>query len=114
MLMRGREVGAVGPKLLSHVGLEILERNGLTVDDIDWFVPHQGNLNMINQVCRTLEIPREKLLTNIQERGNTSSVSIPSCLSENLGSGKIRSGDLVATIGIGRGFSWGAMLLRIP
>lgn len=114
MLMRGREVGAVGPKLLSHVGQEILERNGLTVDDIDWFVPHQGNLNMINQVCETLAIPREKLLTNIQERGNTSSVSIPSCLSENIRAGKIRSGDLVATIGIGRGFSWGAMLLRIP
>ncbi|MFF3559180.1 ketoacyl-ACP synthase III [Streptomyces sp. NPDC002574] len=114
MVMRGRQVGEVGPQLLSQVGREILERNGLTVADVDWFVPHQGNLNMINQVCATLDIPREKVLTNIQHRGNTSSVSIPSCLSENVRAGKIRSGDLIVTIGIGRGYSWGAMLLRHP
>ncbi|MER6130077.1 ketoacyl-ACP synthase III [Streptomyces sp. NPDC001795] len=112
MLMRGGQVGALGPELLTQVGREILERNGLTVDDIDWFIPHQGNLNMIKQVCGALGLPREKVLTNIQTRGNTSSVSIPSCLSENLRSGRVRPGDLLAAIGIGRGFSWGAMLFR--
>ncbi|MDR6176201.1 3-oxoacyl-[acyl-carrier-protein] synthase III C-terminal domain-containing protein [Nocardioides zeae] len=112
MLMKGKQVGDLGPRLLGAVGTELLERNGLTVDDVAWFVPHQGNLNMIRQVCAALDVPLDRVLTNIESRGNTSSVSIPSCLSENLAAGRIRTGDLVVAIGIGRGFSWGGMLLR--
>ncbi|MFD7508704.1 ketoacyl-ACP synthase III [Streptomyces sp. NPDC059853] len=112
MLMKGREVGSVGPKLLVGAGREILERNSLKVSDVDWFIPHQGNLNMIKQVCGELELPWERVLTNIEHRGNTSSVSIPSCLSENLEAGVVRPGDLIVAVGIGRGFSWGAMAFR--
>ncbi|WP_031509796.1 ketoacyl-ACP synthase III [Streptomyces megasporus] len=112
MIMRGRQVGDLGPKLLVQAGRELLERNKLKVSDVDWFIPHQGNLNMINQVCAELELPEDRVLTNIQKRGNTSSVSIPSCLAENVEAGVIRPGDLIASVGIGRGFSWGAMLFR--
>jgi 3-oxoacyl-[acyl-carrier-protein] synthase III len=113
MLMKGKQVGDVGPRMLAAVGRELLQRNSLTVADIDWFIPHQGNLNMIREVCEDLALPADRVLTNIQTRGNTSSVSIPSCLSENIASKVVKPGDLVATIGIGRGFSWGGMLLRV-
>lgn len=112
MIMKGKQVGDVGPRLLADVGRELLKRNDLTVDDVTWFLPHQGNLNMIRQVCDDLDVPEDRVLTNIRSRGNTSSVSIPSCLSENLADGTVRPGDLIASIGIGRGFSWGGMLLR--
>ncbi|WP_116112256.1 ketoacyl-ACP synthase III [Austwickia chelonae] len=112
MLMKGKTIGEVGPGLLAAAAQELMERNELTPDDITWFLPHQGNLNMIDAVCDLVQIPRSVTLTNIQSRGNTSSVSIPSCLSENLQSGQVKPGDTVLTVGIGRGLSWGGMLFR--
>lgn len=112
MIMRGREVGNLGPKFLAEAGREILERNDLQVSDVDWFIPHQGNLNMIDQVCAELQLPEDRVLSNIATRGNTSSVSIPSCLSENISTGLVKPGDLIVSIGIGRGFSWAAMAYR--
>jgi len=112
MMMKGRQVGQLGPGMLASSSRDVLERNGLTLADVDWFVPHQGNLNMIRQVCQELDVPPEKVLMNIDRRGNTSSVSIPGCLSENVRRGTVRPGDLVLSCSIGRGFSWGAMLMR--
>jgi 3-oxoacyl-[acyl-carrier-protein] synthase III len=112
MIMRGRQVGDVGPGMLCAAARRILERNDLTLDDVDWYIPHQGNLTMIRQVCEELELPPERVLVNIAERGNTSSVSIPSCLSERVADGTVAPGDLVLSIGIGRGFNSGAMLFR--
>jgi 3-oxoacyl-[acyl-carrier-protein] synthase III len=112
MLMKGRQVGDIGPGMLAGAAREVLQRNGLDVDDVDWFIPHQGNLTMIRTVCADLCLPPEKVLVNIDRRGNTSSVSIPGCLSEHVASGVVHPGDLVLTTAIGRGFSWGAMLLR--
>jgi hypothetical protein len=113
MLMHGKHVGTVGPQKLISAGEELIQRNQLSLEDIDWFLPHQGNLNMINQVRDALTIPDSKVLTNIEYRGNTSSVSIPSCLSEKIDSGVVQSGDLIAAITIGRGFNWGALLVRV-
>jgi 3-oxoacyl-[acyl-carrier-protein] synthase III len=112
MIMKGKQVGDVGPTMLSAAARAVLSRNGLTRDDIDWFIPHQGNLNMIRQVCADLELPEERVLVNIGHRGNTSSVSIPSCLSEQVAAGTVKPGDLVLSIGIGRGFNSGAVLFR--
>ncbi|WP_194905441.1 3-oxoacyl-ACP synthase III family protein [Catenulispora rubra] len=112
MIMKGKQVGDVGPKMLADAARAVLARNGLTKDDIDWFIPHQGNLNMIRQVCADLELPEKQVLVNIEHRGNTSSVSIPSCLSEQIAAGTVKPGDLVLSIGIGRGFNSGAMLFR--
>jgi len=112
MIMRGRQIGELGPVMLVDAAREILSRNGLAPADVDWFLPHQGNLNMIEQVSAQLELPRDRVLTNIEHRGNTSSVGIPGCLSEAVAAGRVKAGDLVLALGIGRGFSWGAMLLR--
>jgi 3-oxoacyl-[acyl-carrier-protein] synthase-3 len=112
MIMRGKQIGEIGPAMLSDAARSILARNGLTSSEVDWFVPHQGNLNMIEQVAADLRLPRDRVLTNIEHRGNTSSAGIPGCLSEAVSDGTVKPGDLVLALGIGRGFSWGAMLLR--
>lgn len=112
MIMRGRTIGDLGPGMLADAGREIMSRNELSPSDVDWFVPHQGNLNMIEKMAADLGLPRERVLTNIEHRGNTSSVGVPGCLSEAMSDGRVRAGDLVLTLSIGRGFSWGAMLLR--
>lgn len=112
MMMKGRQVGELGPGMLAGASREILERNGLGLEDVDWFIPHQGNLTMVDEVCKDLGLPREKVLVNIDRRGNTSSVSIPSCLSENVSDVRVRPGDTILACSIGRGFSWGSMLFR--
>ena len=89
--------------------LEIMARNRLTVDDIDWFIPHQANLRIIEAVGGRIGIAPEKVLVNIQYRGNTSAASIPLCLDEN--KDKLKKGDKLVLTAFGAGFTWGAMYL---
>lgn len=88
---------------------DIMKRNNLTVDDIDWFVPHQANLRIIEAVGDRLGINLDKVLVNIQYRGNTSAASIPLCLDEN--KGKLKKGDKIVLTAFGAGFTWGAMYI---
>ena len=88
---------------------EIMKRNSLTVDDIDWFVPHQANLRIIEAVGGRIGIPEEKVLVNIQKQGNTSAASIPLCLDEY--KNKLKKGDKVVLTAFGAGFTWGAMYI---
>lgn len=88
---------------------EVMERNGLSVDDIDWFVPHQANLRIIEAVGGRIGIPEEKVLVNIQKQGNTSAASIPLCLDEY--KNKLKKGDKVILTAFGAGFTWGAMYI---
>lgn len=87
----------------------VMKRNGLTNDDIDWFVPHQANLRIIEAVGDRIKIPEEKTLVNIQHFGNTSAASIPLCLDEY--KNKLHKGDKVLLTAFGAGFTWGAMYL---
>lgn len=112
VLMKGKEVGEVAPKVLTEVTEEILSRNKLEIKDVDWFIPHQANINIIKQLKEKLKIPEEKLLVNIDKRGNTSSVGGPGCCSEFIDKGTIKHGDLILTCSIGRGFSWGGILFK--
>ncbi|WP_251389679.1 ketoacyl-ACP synthase III [Mediterraneibacter agrestimuris] len=112
ILMKGKEVGEFAPKSLINVTKEILERNNLKIMDIDWFIPHQANVNIINQLKEEMEIPEHKMLINIDKRGNTSCVGGPSCLSEYYHMGKIKKGDLIFTCSFGRGFNWGGILFK--
>jgi 3-oxoacyl-[acyl-carrier-protein] synthase-3 len=112
IIMKGKVISEKGTESLINVSNEILERNNITIDDIDWFIPHQANINMIDKIQKTMNIPDEKLLLNISYRGNTSSVGSPSCLSENVYNGKIKPGDLVFTCSFGRGVNWGGILFR--
>ena len=87
----------------------VMEKNQLTVDNIDWFVPHQANLRIIEAVGNRLQIPEKKVLVNIQHYGNTSAASIPLCLDEY--KHKLKKGDKILLTAFGAGFTWGAMYL---
>ena len=88
----------------------VMNKNGLTVDSIDWFVPHQANLRIIEAVGGRIKIPEKKVLVNIEHYGNTSAASIPLCLDEF--KSKIKKGDRVLLTAFGAGFTWGAMYLK--
>ena len=88
---------------------EILERNNLTMDDIDYFVPHQANLRIIEAVGSRLGVRDDQVLINIQNHGNTSAASVPICLDDF--KGKFKKGDKILLTAFGAGFTWGAMLL---
>lgn len=89
--------------------LEVMSRNGLTADNIDYFVPHQANLRIIEAVAQRAKIPEEKVLVNIQHYGNTSAASIPLCLDEY--KNQLHKGDKIVMTAFGAGFTWGAMYL---
>lgn len=89
--------------------LSVMARNNLTENDVDWFVPHQANLRIIEAVGDRIKIPREKILVNIQHTGNTSAASIPICLDEF--KQQLHRGDRVLLTAFGAGFTWGAMYI---
>jgi 3-oxoacyl-[acyl-carrier-protein] synthase-3 len=89
-----------------------LDATGLALEQIDWVVPHQANLNINKTVGSVLRLPPEKLLSNIERVGNTTAASIPILLSETVQAGKIKQGDRVLTLAFGAGLTWGAALLR--
>ena len=89
--------------------VDILKRNNLTADTIDWLVPHQANLRIIEAVSSRAGIPSEKVLVNIQHTGNTSAASIPICLDEY--KNQLKKGDKILLTAFGAGFTWGSMLL---
>lgn len=87
----------------------VMKRNNLSVEDVDWFVPHQANLRIIEAVGGRIKIPAEKTLVNIEHYGNTSAASIPLCLDEY--KDKLKKGDKVLLTAFGAGFTWGALYL---
>ena len=88
---------------------DVMKRNNLSVEDVNWFVPHQANLRIIEAVGNRIGIPDERVLVNIQYRGNTSAASIPLCLDEN--KDKLKKGDKIVLTAFGAGFTWGAMYI---
>jgi 3-oxoacyl-[acyl-carrier-protein] synthase-3 len=87
-----------------------LDAAGLTLDQIDWVVPHQANLNINKTVGSVLKLPPTKLLSNIERVGNTTAASIPLLLSERIADGTIRSGHRVLSLAFGAGLTWGSAL----
>lgn len=87
--------------------LDVCKRNNLTMDDVDWLIPHQANLRIIEAVASRAGIDPEKVLVNIEYRGNTSACSIPLCIDEN--KHRIKKGDKLILTAFGAGFTWGAM-----
>ncbi len=88
---------------------DVMKRNNLTVESIDWLVPHQANLRIIEAVASSAKVPSEKVLVNIQHYGNTSAASIPLCLDEY--KAKLKKGDKIVLTAFGAGFTWGALYL---
>ena len=109
--MKGNETFKVAVKTLSQSVRDILNRNNLTSDDIDWFVPHQANYRIIDAVGRAINMPKEKSVLTVHKYGNTSSASIPMAINEMVKEGKIKKGDLMLLDAFGGGFTWGSALL---
>jgi 3-oxoacyl-[acyl-carrier-protein] synthase-3 len=106
--MNGREVYKFATRVLVSSAEKLLEECGLTVEDIDLYIPHQANKRIIDHAARNLGIPQEKIFVNLQRYGNTSSASIPLCLAEAVGDGRLTSGTRVLMTGMGAGLTWGS------
>ncbi len=91
---------------------QLLEKAGMTAKELDWFIPHSANLRMIKSICKRLEIPMEKMLTSVEEYGNTSSVTIPLALDLAIKSGKIKKGDKLALYGFGGGLTQAGVIIE--
>jgi 3-oxoacyl-[acyl-carrier-protein] synthase-3 len=110
--MRGNEVFKVAVKTLERIVDETLAANGLAKSDIDWLIPHQANIRIIEAVARKLEMPMDRVVLTIAEHGNTSTASVPMALDVAVRAGKVRRGDLLLLEAFGGGFTWGAALVR--
>jgi 3-oxoacyl-[acyl-carrier-protein] synthase III len=110
--MEGREVFRHAVVRMSEAIDAALESNGLTPGDIDWLVPHQANLRIIESMGRRLNLPSDRVVVTVDRHANTSAASIPLALTEAVGDGRIRSGDLIMMEAMGGGFTWGSALVR--
>jgi 3-oxoacyl-[acyl-carrier-protein] synthase-3 len=112
IVMHGREVFRHAVGRMTQACEEVLARIGKTADDVDLVVPHQANLRIIRGVAKSLEVPMEKVFTNVQEYGNTGSASVPLALYEAERDGRVGPGALVLLTAFGAGFHWAAAALR--
>jgi 3-oxoacyl-[acyl-carrier-protein] synthase-3 len=110
--MHGREVFRHAVENLAAVVDEALGAAGVTADDIDWLVPHQANLRILEGTRKRLRLPLEKVVVTIERHANTSAASIPLALAEAAGDGRIRAGQLVLLEAMGGGFTWAASVVR--
>ncbi|WP_099866245.1 beta-ketoacyl-ACP synthase III [Pararhizobium haloflavum] len=110
--MEGREVFKHAVGMITDVIEAVYEKTGYGSTDIDWFVPHQANVRIIDASARKLGIAPEKVVVTVDHHGNTSAASIPLALAEAAADGRIKKGDLVLLEAMGGGFTWGAVLVR--
>jgi len=110
--MKGNEVFKVAVNTLGRIVDETLEANGLAKQDIDWLIPHQANIRIIQATAKKLELPMERVVLTVQDHGNTSAASVPMALDVAVRDGRIKSGDLLLLEAFGGGFTWGSALVR--
>jgi 3-oxoacyl-[acyl-carrier-protein] synthase III len=110
--MKGREIFKVAVRTLTEFAIEALESNGFTAKDVDWVIPHQANLRIIEAVAKRLDIPMEKFLVNIESFGNTSSATVPTALDAAVRDNRVKPGQLLLMDVFGAGLTYGSMLLR--
>jgi 3-oxoacyl-[acyl-carrier-protein] synthase III len=111
--MQGREVFRHAVKVMERIVHETLERYEFTADDLNWLVPHQANIRIIQSLARHLNLSMDRVIVTIEEMANTTAASIPLALDHGVVSGKIKSDELVLLEGFGAGFTWGSALLRV-
>lgn len=108
--MQGNQVFRFAVKVLDEVARETVRAAGMRLQDVDWLIPHQANVRILEATARKLGVPRERLVVTVDHHGNTSAASVPLALDEFVRAGRIRSGDRVLMQGVGGGFTWGATL----
>src|SRR5881397_294284 len=112
LTMEGNTVFKFAVKVLAEVAHEALAANGLTTAAIDWLIPHQANIRIMDATAKKLHVPLEKMVTTVDVHANASAASIPLALDLAVRDGRIRSGQHVMLLGVGGGFTWGSVLLR--
>jgi len=110
--MQGREVFRHAVEKLAETAETSLHRAGLTAADVDWIVPHQANIRIIEGTARKMGLPMDHVVVTVQDHGNTSAASIPLAMSVGVERGQIRTGDLIVAEAIGGGLAWGSIVLR--
>lgn len=112
IIMVGNEVFKVAVKTLGNVAEQALKANNINKDELDWLVPHQANLRIIQATAKRLGLPMEKVILTVQDHGNTSAASVPMALDVGIRDGRIRRGQLILMEAFGGGFTWGSILMR--
>jgi 3-oxoacyl-[acyl-carrier-protein] synthase-3 len=111
--MDGQAVFKLAVKVLDEVARETVARCGLTLEDVDWLIPHQANVRILEATAKRLKIPRERLIVTVDQHANTSAASVPLALDAAVRDGRIRAGHRVMLQGVGGGFTWGATLVEM-
>ncbi len=112
MTMKGKEIFRSAVKTLSDYSVTAIEKNQMLLSDVDWIIPHQANLRIIEAVAKRLDVPLEKFLVNIDRYGNTSSATVPTMLDEAVRDGRIQPGQVILLTVFGAGITYGSLLMR--
>ncbi|GAA0491779.1 beta-ketoacyl-ACP synthase III [Salinibacillus aidingensis] len=112
IVMNGREVFKFAVRQMGESAVNVVEKIGLKKEDVDYLIPHQANIRIMETARERLGIEKEKMSKSVHKYGNTSAASIPIALSEDVKNGKIKEDDLVVLVGFGGGLTWGAVALR--
>ena len=110
--MQGKEVFRHAVEKLAETAHRALDKIGLSSGDVDWIVPHQANIRIIEGTAKRMQVPMDRVVVTVQDHGNTSAASIPLALSVGRARGQIKTGDLIVTEAIGGGLAWGSVVLR--
>jgi 3-oxoacyl-[acyl-carrier-protein] synthase-3 len=111
--MDGQGVFKFAVRVLEESAREVVAAAGLTLADVDWLIPHQANVRILDAVARRLKLPAHKLVVTVDHHGNTSAASVPLALDEFVRGGRVRPGHLVLMQGVGGGFTWGSSLVTL-
>jgi 3-oxoacyl-[acyl-carrier-protein] synthase-3 len=111
IFMEGREVFKFAVRIMDNASVEALDKAGLTKEDIDFLVPHQANIRIVQYAMEKLGLPEEKCVVNLDKYGNMSAASVPVALAEAFEQGRIHEGDKLLLVGFGGGLTWGASVL---
>ena len=111
--MTGSEVFKVAVKTLGGIATETLEKAGVDQDELDWLIPHQANIRIIQATAKRLGLPMEKVILTVQDHGNTSAASVPMALDVGIRDGRVQKGQLILMEAFGGGFTWGSVLMRL-
>jgi 3-oxoacyl-[acyl-carrier-protein] synthase-3 len=112
IIMNGREVFKFAVRQMGESCINVLEKAGLTKDDVDFLIPHQANIRIMEASRQRLELPVEKMSKTVNKYGNTSAASIPISMIEDVEAGRIKEDDIIVMVGFGGGLTWGAIAMR--
>ncbi len=111
--MTGSEVFKVAVRTLGDIAAATLEKAGVGKEELDWLVPHQANVRIIQAMAKRLDLPMEKVIVTVQDHGNTSAASVPLALDVGIRDGRLKKGQLILMEAFGGGFTWGTVLMRL-